>query len=44
MSVLGDVVRKQLPNAEFVCGIATAKTNVIVLSLILKPFILFLLF
>lgn len=36
--------QEQLPNTACACGIATAKTNVIILSLILKPFILFLLF
>lgn len=44
MSTLCGAARKQLPNAACACGIATAKTNVIILSLILKPFILFLLF
>lgn len=43
-STLCGAARKQLPNTACVCGIATAKTNVIILSLILKPFILFLLF
>lgn len=39
-----EAARKELPNIVCACGITPAKTNVIILILILRPFILFLLF